>query len=153
MEFLSYSSKDLYSDLIIPCTGILALFLKTLEFLSYPFTANIVILALSFQTMEFCPDIYTHWFSDRILQNSGILALFLYTLAFLPNPSKLCSSSPVFIHIEIFILFFQTLEFWPYFLDIGIWISSFQTFDLRILTLTFRTWNSGPSFINIGILI
>ena len=40
-------------QLILPSIWILALFLQTMEFLSYPFTANIKILALSCQTMEF----------------------------------------------------------------------------------------------------
>ena len=52
---------------ILPKIWIQALFLQTLEFLSYPFTVNIVILTLSFQTMEFWPIIYTHWFPDLIL--------------------------------------------------------------------------------------
>ena len=64
-------------QLILPSIWILALFLQTLEFLSYPFTGNIKIVALSFQTVEFWPNIYIHWFSDLNLQNIGILALFL----------------------------------------------------------------------------
>ena len=59
-------------QLILPSIWILALFLQTLEFLSYPFTGNIKILALSFQTMEFWPNIYIHWFSDL---NSGPISI------------------------------------------------------------------------------
>ena len=64
-------------QLILPSIWVLALFLQTLEFLSYPFTGNIKIVALSFQTVELWPNIYIHWFSDLNLQNIGILALFL----------------------------------------------------------------------------
>ena len=56
-------------------TEILALFLQTLEFLSYPSTGGNEYLASSFQTLEFWLIVYTHWFSDLILQNIGILIL------------------------------------------------------------------------------
>ena len=64
-------------QLILPSIWILALSLQTLEFLSYRFTGNIKILALSFHTVEFWPNIYILWFSHLNLQNIGILALFL----------------------------------------------------------------------------
>ena len=76
-NFWPYFFTDWNFHLILPNIWILALFLKTLEFLSYPSIANIEILALSFQTMEFWPIIYAHWFLELILQNTGILALFL----------------------------------------------------------------------------
>ena len=70
-----YPSKHLNSGPISLITGILTLFLQTLEFLSYPSTGSNEYLALSFQTLEFWLIIYTHWFSDLILQNAGILIL------------------------------------------------------------------------------
>ena len=77
LEFLPCFFTDWNFQLILPSIWILALFLQTLEFLSYPFTGNIKIVALSFQTVELWPNIYIHWFSDLNLQNIGILALFL----------------------------------------------------------------------------
>ena len=70
-----YPSKHLNSGPISLITGILTLFLQTLEFLSYPSTGSNEYLASSFQTLEFWLIIYTHWFSDVILQNAGILIL------------------------------------------------------------------------------
>ena len=93
-------------QLILPSIWILALFLQTLEFLSYSFTANIKILVLSFQTMEFWPNIYKHWFSDLNLQNIGILALISISIGitilcfqrmeFLYCPSKDLNFGPIF---------------------------------------------------------
>ena len=75
---------------------ILALFFQTLEFLSHSFTANIEILAPSFEKFEFWFYFYKHCNSHVILPNTGILALF-------------------FICIGCVILFFKRLRFWPYF--------------------------------------
>ena len=132
MEFLALFFTDWNFHLILPNIWILALFLQTLELLSYPSIANIEILALPFQTMNFSPlfihtgflissfrtlgfwpYFYKRWIYDLMIPKNGILTLF-------------------FINIGILTLSFQTLEF-----------------------LYFRSkhWNSGPIFINIGIFI
>ena len=103
----------------------LSLFLQILEFLSYPSIANIEILALSFQTMEFWPIIYTHWFFDLKNKNTGMLALFLWALELWSYDSKEWNSSPFFINTGILTLSFQTLE-----------LSYFPS----------KHWNSGPIF-------
>ena len=125
MEFLALFFTVWNFHLILPNIWILALFLQTLEFLSYPTIANIEILALSFQTMEFWPIIYTpcflissfktlgfwpyfykHWNYDFMIPKNGILALFfintgILTLSFQTSefsycPSKHWNSGPIF---------------------------------------------------------
>ena len=117
--------KHRNSDLILSNTGIrnsiiviLALFFQTLEFLSHSFTANIEILAPSFEKCEFwfvC--FFKHRNSYLILRNTGILALF-------------------FIHISCVILFFKTLRLWPYFCK-G-WNCSSLFIHIRILIFSFQ---------------
>ena len=102
--FYPYFYRHRNSDLILPYIGIrnsiiviLALFFQTLEFLSHSFTANIEILAPSF---EKCESWFVCFFKHRnfylILPNTRIQAL-------------------CFIHISCAILFFKTLRLWPYF--------------------------------------
>ena len=118
------------SHLLLPNSGILALFLLTLDFWSYPSKVwnfgpifyicwisdlifpNNWILTLYFQTLVFWPYFYTDWFSDLILENGEILALPLCTLVFWCYHSKRFNSGPISISIGI-ILSFQTLEFQP----------------------------------------
>ena len=92
LEFWPYPYKHWNSDLILPNSGILALFLWALEFWSYP---------------------SKHWNSCPIFMNIGILALFYQTLE-LSYSSKHCNTDPIFKNIGILALPSQTLEFWSY---------------------------------------
>ena len=102
--FYPYFYRHRNSDLILPNIGIqnsiiviLAFFFETLEFLSHSFTANIEILALSFEKCEFWfVFFFKHRNSYLILPNTRILGL-------------------CFIHISCVILLFKTLRLWPYF--------------------------------------
>ena len=124
MEFLALFLTDWNFHLILPNIWIQALFLQTLEFLSYPSIAN-VILALSFQTMEFWPIIYTRWF-------------------FLSHPSKHWDSGPIFMSVGIMIIWFQRMESYSFFINTGILALSFQT--LEFLYCPSKHWNSGSIF-------
>ena len=64
-----------------------------------------------------------------------------------PYPSILWNPGPIFIHIEIPILSFQTLELRPFFIHIRIFTSSFQT--LEFWPYLFRDWNSYLIHLNI----
>ena len=103
MEFLSFPST-----LIV---GILALSLHTLEFLSY-----------SFETLEFWPYFCTHWHY------------------FWSHPSKYCNSGLIFIPIEIVILSFGTLEIWPYF--VTHWNFDLIVPNIGILANFYKHWTS-----------
>ena len=101
--FYPYFYRHRNSDLILPNIGIqnsiiviLAFFFQTLEFLSHSFTANIEILAPSFEKCEFWFVFFKHRNSYLILPNTRILGL-------------------CFIHISCVILLFKTLRLWPYF--------------------------------------
>ena len=78
-----------------------------MEFLSYPSTAIIGFLDLSFQPLEFWPSFNTHWNVDVIPPNIVILALSLYKLKFSPYPPKRWNSDPIFIHTGILTSAFQ----------------------------------------------
>ena len=116
-EILLYFYKPWRSQYIVPNTGILAVFLYTLAFLSYPpkrwnfgpTFIHIEIVALSFQALEFWAYFYKHWNSHLIVPNTGILDVFLYTLAFLSYPPKRWNFGPTFIHIDFFYLILQNL--------------------------------------------
>ena len=120
---------------IFALTGILALFLWTLELLSYsskhwnssPIFINIGILFLSFQTLKFQPFFYTHWNSDPVLL---ILQLWSY-------PSKHWNSGPISMSIGVIIFSSQTLEFWSYFYTH--WIANLILSNIAILILSFHT--------------
>ena len=103
LVFYPYFYRHRNSDLILPNIGIqnsiiviLAFFFQTLEFLSHSFTANIEILASSFEKCEFWFVFFKHRNSYLILPNTRILGL-------------------CFIHISCVILLFKTLRLWPYF--------------------------------------
>ena len=104
LVFYPYFYRHRNSDLILPNIGIqnsiiviLAFFFQTLEFLSHSFTANIEILAPSFEKCEFWfVFFFKHRNSYLILPNTRILGL-------------------CFIHISCVILLFKTLRLWPYF--------------------------------------
>ena len=119
---LSFHSNHCNSDPTPP-----ALFLNTLEFLSYPskqWDSGPILC-----TLAFWPYLYTHWNPNLILLSIGILALFCYILEFGSHPYKHWTSSRIFINIGILTLFFQTLEFWPLFINIGILIESIHTLE------------------------
>ena len=119
---------------------ILALFVQTVEFLSYTSIENIEILALSFQTMQFgplfihivlfiwsfktlgfWPYFYKRWNSDLMIPKNGILALFFIntgiltlsfqTLEFLYFPSKHWNSGPIFYTLH-FGLILRNILLW-----------------------------------------
>ena len=101
LEFWAYFYKRWNSHLIVPNTGILAVFLYTFAFLSYPpkrwnFGPTFIHIDffLSLKTLGFCP----------ISVSIEILIL----------PFETCNSGPISISIGVMILFNQTLEFWPY---------------------------------------
>ena len=103
LVFYPYFYRHRNSDLVLPNIGIqnsiiviLAFFFQTLEFLSHSFTANIEILAPSFEKCEFWFVFFKHRNSYLILPNTRILGL-------------------CFIHISCVILLFKTLRLWPYF--------------------------------------
>ena len=110
LVFYPYFYRHRNSDLILPNIGIqnsiiviLAFFFQTLEFLSHSFTANIEILASSFEKCEF-------WFVFFKHRNFYLI---------LPIPILFLSILPIlglcFIHISCVILLFKTLTLWPYF--------------------------------------
>ena len=113
MESWPCSYKYWNADLIFPNIGILALFF-----------INFRIVILSFQTLEFWPYFYTHWFfrsypskqcnSRPICKSMGIIILSLQTLQFSSHPSKQWNSSPSFMNTEILILSFLMLDFFLY---------------------------------------
>ena len=102
--FYPYFYRHRNSGLILPNIGIqnsiiviLAFFFQTLEVLSHSFTANIEILALSFEKIM--------WILICFFLNIAIPILSFQTLEFWA----------CFIHISCVILLFKTLRLWPYF--------------------------------------
>ena len=122
-----------------------------MEFLSFPSTLIVGILALSLHTLEFLSYPLKHWNSGPIfvhidiifvliLQNIATLALSLYPLKSLSYPSEHWKSGLILLHIGILISSFQTLEFWPF----------LQTLDFLSNPST-ANWNSGLILPNTGI--
>ena len=135
--------------------------------LSCPSTANIEIVALSFQALEFWAYFYKHWNSHLIVPNTGILPYFythlnvgilavrLYTDFFIVSFKTLdspvisvsfgililsfqtCNSGPISIGIGVMILFNQTLQFWPSFCTH--WNFSLIFRNMRVLALLLET--------------
>ena len=133
-----------------------------MEFLSFPSTLIVGILALSLHTLEFLSYPLKHWNSgpiflhidiifDLILQNIATLALSLYPLKSLSYPSEHWKSGLILLHIGILISSFQTLilaifyKHWTSYL-----ILALQT---EILALSFQTLEFFSLFIHIGFLI
>ena len=109
LEFCPIFLKNWNSHLILPTTGILALFYTHWFLLSdpskywnyyaifihigflifslkpwdaFPISISIGIMILFLRTLEFWPYFYEHCNSYLIVPNTGILALFLYTLEY-----------------------------------------------------------------------
>ena len=164
---------------MLPNNGILALFLKTLEFLSCPskrwHSGPIFhltgILFSSFQTLEFWPYFYKLWNFCLYLplqslefwpypSNHLILALvyahwfsgriFLH-IEFLSYRSKPENTGPIFIYIGIVTSPFQRSYFWP--CSYKHWTYSYRHWNTYPILFPCKHWNSGPSFIVIGNLI
>ena len=84
LEILLYFYKPWSSQYIVPNTGILAVFLYTLAFLSYPskrwnFGATFIhidFFILSFKTLGFLPNFCKHWDSYLILSNMSFWPYF-----------------------------------------------------------------------------
>ena len=145
----------------------MVLFIQTLELLSCPSTANIEIVALFFQALEFWPYFYKHC-NSRIVPNTGILAVLLYALALLSYRSKRWNFGTTFIHIDLFILSFKTLGFLPFFCKhwnsylilsiLSLFNQTLEFFALFLYLLEFwphssKYWNPGPLVVNTRILI
>lgn len=157
MEFSTYPSKDL----ILPTFGILALFLKALEFLCYPSTANIRILPYFYKhsnTYFILPNpgilafSYRFFFSYAILLNTGIMALFLYTLVFWSYSLKPWNSSAISVGIGILILSFYRLVFWPFFYKHWNYDLTHPNIGIVILSFHYKHWNCGPILLSVKIL-
>ena len=142
MEFWPYFCEQRNSHLILPKTGILALFLYTLVFwcyLSKPWDPGLISKILELWSYP-CE----HWISGPILYTAGLLLVLI-----LPK-------------IGILIFFFQALEFWSFLLKtleflcysstayIAILIFSQNTL---ILALYYKHWNSYLIFPHVGILV
>ena len=124
----------------------------------------------SFQTVEFWPYFYLHWFSDLILSkwwNSGpisisigIIILSFQTLELLSYPSKHWNSIPVCLIVGILILSFQILVFWPICFDhcnseLLLNTGIFMLYLCILVLSSYRSkrWNSSPISISIRISI
>ena len=105
--------KHWNSDLILP------------HWISGPIFIHISILIFFFQTVEFWPYFYLHWFSDLIL--------------------------PISISIGIIISSFQTLEFYPCLFNS--WNSDLILPDIGILANFFNHCNSELLLPNTGVFI
>ena len=145
LEFLSYPSpantailpyfyKHWNSQLILPNTGILLLFIhigfvirsfQILEFSSHPFKRwnsspifiNTLILTLSYQRFKFLfyPSTENIGILTLSFEKIGILSPFLYTKEFKSFLSKRWNSGVIFINTGILMLSLQAMEFCPYF--------------------------------------
>ena len=95
-----------------------------------------------------------HW-NSYIVQGSKHFNLgpIFYTLKFWSHRSKHWNSGPIFMHIGILILSFQTLEFWPFFYKhcISYLIHPLQT--LKFVPYPSNHFNFGPLFIHIRFLM
>ena len=104
LEFWPFFHTHWFWDLIIWNCWILALFVKALELLSYPFKhwnsrpifVKIGIPFSSFQTLEFWSDPFKRWNSCPLFINLGILASFWYTLVFWSYLSKHWNFDPIY---------------------------------------------------------
>ena len=158
MEFWRFFYKHWNYDLI-----------QTLELLSCPSTANIEIVALSFQALEFwayfykhwnsrlivpntgiLPYFYTHWHSYVVHLNVGILAVRLYSLIFFIVSFKTLDYPLISVNIGILILSFQTCNSGPISISIGVMILFNQTWQFWPSFCTH--WNFALIFRNIGVL-
>ena len=157
MEFWRFFYKHWNYDLI-----------QTLELLSCRSTANIEIVALSFQALEFwayfykhwnshlivpdtgiLPYFYTHWHSYLIHLNVGILAVRIYADFFYRILQNL-GFSPYFCkHWDSYIIL-QTCNSDPISISIGVMILFNQT--LQFWPLFCTPWNFALIFRNIGVL-
>ena len=107
LDFWPYFYTHLNSDLIlsktgilIPSFGIFALFLKTLEFLCYPSTAD---------SGPSSPS--KHWYAGPFFPNIGILILSFHTLDMWSYFYKLCDSGPILSNIGILTHYLYALVF------------------------------------------
>ena len=157
--FYPYFYRHRNSDLILPDIGIqnsiiviLAFFFQTLEFLSHSFTANIEILAPSFETCEFW---FFFFFNIAIpilsFQTLEFWAYVLYTLAVWSYYPKHWDCGPISVSTGIIILSLQTLKLLPFFIHIRILIFSFQL--LVFWSYLYKHRNSDLIFLNAGILM
>ena len=157
LVFYPYFYRHRNSDLILPNIGIqnsiiviLAFFFQTLEFLSHSFTANIEILAPSFEKCEFWFVFFKHRNSYLILPNTRILGLCFYILAVWSYYSKHWDCGPISVS-GIIILSLQKLKLLPFFIHIRILVFSFQL--LVSWSYLYKHRNSDLIFLNAGILI
>ena len=116
MEFRTYPSKHgksylvilnshLYSGpIFLRFLSLISLF-QTLDFLSYPSTGNIGILALSLYALEFLFHPFKRCNSGPIFTNNGNLILSFQNW----------SSGPILMRIGFLICPFERLGFWLYF--------------------------------------
>ena len=168
LDFWSYFYTHQFSDLLLPNSGILPLFLSTLVFWCYPskwwnsgpFSISIGIIILSFQTLEFLSYPSKQWNSSPVCLIVGILILSFQILVFWPNCFNHCNSE-LLPNTGILVLYLYTLVFSCYPSKRGnsslismsnrISILSFQT--LEFWSYPFKPWNSCPNCINIRLLI
>ena len=144
-----------------------------MEYLSHPFTANVEILAPSFQTLEFWPVLFTHiiflilafktlgfwpYFYKHwnyyliltnfdILRNIAVLALSVYTWKVLSYRSKPWNFGAVLMRMGILTSSFQAQEFWPYFCEqrnSHLTLPSTGILALFLYTLVFWCYLSKP---------
>ena len=121
--------------------GILTSSFQTLQFWPYLYTHwSSYVIVLNLWIWALFLGTFTHWHFDLILENIAVLVLSCYTLEFGSHPLKYWTCSLIFINIGILAFFYKHWNSYlihpqigisgPIFLQIGIFTSSFRTFEL-----------------------